>query len=194
MTKTATSSQEQIEGDASLGVRPPTTENFSELFRSEFGYVWNSLRRLGIAASDLEDVTHDVFVTVYKNLEKYDPSRPLRPWLFGFAFRIASDHRRLARHRREVLDDTRLEVGDEAPLPEEQVGRFEEQQLVTRALGALEPDRRAVFVMHDIDGCPMPEIAASLGIVVNTAYSRLRLARQDFKQAIGRLNLSARRP
>jgi RNA polymerase sigma-70 factor (ECF subfamily) len=48
-------------------------------------------------------------------------------------------------------------------------------------------DRRAVFVLYDIDGEPMKEIARSLGIPVNTAYSRLRLARSEFGLAVKRL-------
>src|ERR1700722_10148496 len=66
---------------------------FRALFQSELPYVWTSLRRLGVPARDLEDVTHDVLLEVYKNFDRYDPTRPLRPWLFAFAFRFASDYR-----------------------------------------------------------------------------------------------------
>ena len=53
---------------------------FRALFDAEFSYVWTSLRRMGVPARDLEDLTHDVLLEVYKRLESYDPSRPLRPW------------------------------------------------------------------------------------------------------------------
>jgi len=56
-----------------------------------------------------------------------------------------------------------------------------------RALEELDLDRRAVFVMHDIDGHVMPDIAAALGVPLNTAYSRLRLARADFAAAVERV-------
>ena len=46
-----------------------------------------------------------MFVEVFRNLHRYDPARPLRPWLFAFAFRFASDYRRLARHRVEVYEE-----------------------------------------------------------------------------------------
>jgi RNA polymerase sigma-70 factor (ECF subfamily) len=63
---------------------------------------------------------------------------------------------------------------------EESVALREQLELVARGLEQLELDQRAVFVMHDIDGHAMPVIARELGIPLNTAYSRLRLARRDF--------------
>src|SRR5215472_17365750 len=86
---------------------------FRDVFAGEFDYVWTSLRRLGVHDRDLEDVAQEVFVHVHRRLDDYDPGRPLRPWLFAFAFRCASDWRRLARHRVEVLG----EQGEAAPTP-----------------------------------------------------------------------------
>ena len=57
---------------------------------------------------------------------------------------------------------------------------------MARALDALDLDRRSVFVMHELDGQAVPEIARTLSIPLNTAYSRLRLARRDFVDAVKR--------
>src|SRR5690349_23546888 len=84
---------------------PLVRPEFPAVFREHLGYVWHALRRLGVRERDLEDVTHDVFLAVFRKLEQYDPARPLRPWLFGFAFRVASDYRERARHRWEVAGD-----------------------------------------------------------------------------------------
>jgi RNA polymerase sigma-70 factor (ECF subfamily) len=170
---------------------PLCAADFPALYGAELGYVWNALRRLGVQPRDLEDLCHDVFVIVFRNLDVYDARRPIRPWLFGIAFRVASDYRRSARHRREVSGTTREPVCP-APRADEVMMRHERQQLVARALEALDLDRRAVFVMHDIDGHVMPDIAAALGIPLNTAYSRLRLARVDFAAAVKRVQGSAR--
>src|SRR5207244_4287446 len=120
--------------------------------------------------ADLEDLAHDVFVAVARHLDDFDTDRPIRPWLFGFAFRIALDHRRLARHRIELVG-TSVESIDEAPPADEQIAAAETRRLVADALGAVEIHRRAVFVMHDLDGHPMREIAATLGLSINTAFS-----------------------
>lgn len=167
--------------------------NFKDIFESEFGYVWNSARRLGIPERDLEDVSHDVFFRVYERWADYDQNRPLRPWLFGFAFRVASDYRRRFSHRREVLGvDT--EAVDPARNALERAIQAEALTFAQLALDSLEIERRAVFILHELDGCPMPEVARSLAIPVNTAYSRLRLAREQFQAALRRERLRQGEP
>ncbi len=161
--------------------------DFRTLFEREFSYVWNTLRRLGVREPDLEDVTHDVFLQVHRRFADFDQTRPLRPWLFGFAFRVASDHRRLARHRHEVRDDQAVALDPSAPA-DEQIARAQRHTLLSEALELVELDRRAVLVLHDIDGVAIPEIAESLAIPVNTAYSRLRLAREELAAAVKRLH------
>jgi RNA polymerase sigma-70 factor (ECF subfamily) len=171
--------------------REPAPE-FRTIFERECGYVWHALRRLGVRERDLEDLAHDVFVTVHKRLADYDPSRPIKPWLFGIAFRHASDYRRLARNRLEIVSP--LGVGGESPEPADDAPgadvhyeQAEARRLVAEALESLDLDKRAVFVMHEIDGHAMPEIAEALKIPLNTAYSRLRLAREQFAVVVRRL-------
>lgn len=76
------------------------------VYQREFDWVWHTLRRIGVAPRNLPDVTHDVFVVVHQRGHTYDPSRPLRPWLFGVAFRVARDHLRLGRNRHESVGET----------------------------------------------------------------------------------------
>jgi RNA polymerase sigma-70 factor (ECF subfamily) len=165
---------------------PGIDPDFHEIFATHFQYVWNSLRRLGIPGRDLEDVTHDVFLRVYRQRHQYDPRRPVRPWLFAFAFRVASDYRRLARHRLEVLgapsDDP-----DPEPSAVDRLMRAEMLSVARAALETLDMGKRAVFILYELDGCPMQEVALSLGIPVNTAYSRLRLAREQFQTSLERI-------
>ena len=157
---------------------------FRAVFDEEFDYVWASLRRLGVHERDLEDVAQDVFVQVHRRFETYDPARPIRPWLFAFAVRCASDWRRLARHR-EVLIEREAVAGQ--PDAEELVVRRQEAELVLRALDCVDLERRAVLVLHEFDGCTMNEIADALGVPLFTGYSRLRVAREEFAEAVHRL-------
>jgi len=162
--------------------------NFAGIFASEFDYVWHSLRRLSIPERDLEDLVHDVFFRVYEHLSDFDTTRPLKPWLFGFAFRVASDYRRRFSNQREVLDED-SEAVDTAPSALDQLLRAEALSLAQVALNSVNLERRAVFILHELDGCAMPEIALALALPVNTAYSRLRLAREQFHAAARRERL-----
>ena len=73
-----------------------------------------------------------------------------------------------------------------APAADDQLESRERRALVHAALQGIELERRAVFVMHDIDGLSMPEIAQVLDAPLNTLYSRLRLARAEFADAVKR--------
>src|SRR5205085_2617797 len=77
-------------------------DRFRKLFDAHVSYVAASLARLGIREADRDDLVSEVFVRVHRELDRYDEARPFRPWLFAFCARVASDHRRLARHRAEV--------------------------------------------------------------------------------------------
>jgi len=169
----------------------PAPLAFREVFVLHAGYVWNSMRRLGVPPSDLEDLTHDVFVEVHRHFADYDPARPIKPWLFGFAFRVASQHRRRLRRRSETSAEP-AEVVDPGALPDARVAADQDRRLVLAALQHVEPGRRAVFVLYEIDGVPMHDIATALGIPVNTAYSRLRLARAEFADAVKKLRRGER--
>jgi RNA polymerase sigma-70 factor (ECF subfamily) len=160
--------------------------DFRRIFEEHFGYVWRALGRLGVGERDLEDLTHDVFLQVYRRFSEFDPRRPLRPWLFGFAFRLALAHRRLARNRLEQLGHDSDPV-DPAPSAIERLIQLEMFELAQAALETLELGRRAVFILHELDEVPMPEIARALGLPLNTAYSRLRLARKQFAASVQRL-------
>jgi RNA polymerase sigma-70 factor (ECF subfamily) len=159
----------------------PERTSFAELFADYFAYVWHSLRRLGVPERDLEDVTHDVFIRVYRRLDTRDPARPLRPWLFGFALRVAAEYRRLARNRFEVFAAAEEPV-DPSPNGAEQLERSQHLAIALSLLDAIPIDRRAVFILHELDGCSIPDVAEGLGIKLPTAYTRLRLAREELRE------------
>jgi RNA polymerase sigma-70 factor (ECF subfamily) len=173
-------------------VNPGRPPDLPALYRAEFSYVWKTLRRLGASPPDLEDLVHDVFVVVHRHLGDYDPARPLRPWLFGIAARVLADFRRVGRNARETVLET-PELADAAPSPHEQLELAEARAMLMGALDRLDLDRRAVFVMHEIDEVGVPEIAHALDIPLNTAYSRLRLARADIAGCIDKLRAKERR-
>lgn len=161
----------------------PDDAVFAAAYDAEFETVWLYLRRLGVPEADVEDAVHDVFVVAHRRYGTYDTSRPLRPWLLGIAFRIAAQWRR--RHRLEVtVPEPETERPDDARSPDELAASRQASQRLHAALARLDIDQRAVVVMHDLNGIPVPEIATSLDVPLNTVYSRLRLGRAKITAAL----------
>lgn len=150
-------------------------------FGEEFDYLCRTLRRLGVPQSEIEDLVHEVYLVLQRRWSDYDPSRPLRPYLFGIAFRVASAHRR--RRGREMPGNV-VEVEDQTALPDQVLQAKQAREIVLRALERLPLARRAVLTMHEIDEVPMRDIAAILSIPLFTCYSRLRKARREFEAAV----------
>jgi RNA polymerase sigma-70 factor (ECF subfamily) len=174
-------------------IEQPSTAEFRLLFREQFRFVCLSLRRLGVADRDVEDVAQEVFVTVHRKLDTYDSTRSIRVWLFGICLRAAWAHRRLAWQRRRVDEETSPEVPADAPLPDEELAAEQDRRLVLAALDGIDPQRRPVFVMYDLEEFTVAEIAETLSIPVNTVYSRLRVAREEFRQQLTRLRARSHR-
>jgi RNA polymerase sigma-70 factor, ECF subfamily len=170
----------------------PRRAEFRDLFRAHFRFVCVALRRLGVSERDVDDVAQEVFLLVHQKLDSYDRTRPLELWLFGFCVRAASTYRRLARHRRLVQQDTEPEIANSDPLPDDQIAAEQSRGLVLAALDGIDADRRTVFVMHDLNDFPASQIAEMLALPVNTVYSRLRLAREEFRKAVLRLRAADR--
>jgi RNA polymerase sigma-70 factor (ECF subfamily) len=158
-------------------------KTFRQIYEAELGYVYTSLRRLGVKVRHLEDLTHDVFLVVHRKLDDYDSSRPLRPWLFGIAYRVALDHKRKFANHREIPEDdfsnTLAEDSDGATQR-----RLDARERVMEALEQIPLERRVIFVLHELDGCPIAEVAATFGLPLHTAYSRHKKAKLEFIEAV----------
>jgi RNA polymerase sigma-70 factor (ECF subfamily) len=161
---------------------PPALDS-ETVVRENYEYVWRSLARLGVPYRDIEDLTQEVFLTVHHRLSSFDASRPLRPWLFGIAYNVMRADRRLARNKYERAD---AEL-DSSPATDTRQQALDAMHVVHTALRELDPERRAVFIMYELDGLDAAAIADELEIPRNTVYSRLRVAREEFTRAVEKL-------
>ncbi len=170
-----------------IEVPNPTSKGPDELlaqaYKAHFNHVWHTLRRLGVATRDLDDTVQEVFIVAHRRMDTFDRERSIRPWLSGIAWRVASDERKRARNRRELIGIV-AEPQSATPLASEKLHAAQRRQLVHKALAELPADQRVVFIMHEIDGFSMPEIERALEAPLNTLYSRLRIARRKFKAAV----------
>ncbi len=168
---------------------PPSADACLAAYERELDYLFATLRRLGARGAEAEDLAQEVFIVLHKNWSTIDTTRPLRPYLFGVAFRIFCAHRR---RRREVLSDA-VELRDESPGPEATMQRREAAALLNAALDRLPLSRRAVVVMHDLEELPVLEIAERLSMSRFGVYARLRKGRQELRAAVQRLSRQERR-
>jgi RNA polymerase sigma-70 factor, ECF subfamily len=166
-----------------LGGEPIRQNDFDEIYECNFDFVWKTLRRLGVDESAVDDAAHDVFLVVHRQLALFDGRNP-KSWLFAIAQRVAWHYRRaVARRRTDPLRDDDVQV-DATAHPDQSQERREALAVVQHLLDGLPDDRRAVFILSELEQMSMPEIAKVLSIPLNTAYSRLRLARRDFSRRL----------
>ncbi len=163
--------------------------DLDSLYRGELKAVHGFLWRLGARESEMEDLAHDVFLTAARRLPTFDRERPVRPWLLGITFRTFSEHRRRARpkeHEREVPDL-------EAASPERTVELRQAQRILLQALATLPMERRTAFVLNELEGLTVSEVAEVMEAPLPTTYTRLAKARDEVSQAVRRFAVAEER-
>jgi RNA polymerase sigma-70 factor (ECF subfamily) len=162
---------------------------FDRLYRDHFASVWRTLRRFGVRDAALEDTAQEVFLVAYRRAGAWLEWSSPRAWLFGVARRVAKDHRR-SRERHERKLDALVDL--EAPRGiDEHVEDHQRLRAVGSAIASLTPDRRAVYVLAELEDMSAPEIAQALEINLNTVYSRLHRARRDVAEHLDAVGMSA---
>jgi len=149
-------------------------------------FVWRSLRALGVPQHQVDDALQDVFIVVHKKLASFRGPARLQTWLFEIARRTASHYRRAAgrAQRTEPLDDA-APIEDSASTFEE-ASRKEAAALVVEVLAELDERKRELLILVELEQVPIPQVAEYLHVPLNTAYSRIRLARKAFTEALAR--------
>jgi len=176
-------------GVVSLSQRPTSARAADARLRvlvdTQFDFIWRSLRRLGVPATDADDCAQQVFLVASRKLDDILPGCE-RPFLFSTALRVASGARRSRTRRREVFDEVD-DPQDSAPSPEQIAEKKRERALLDEVLDRLPMDLRAVFVLFELEELPSAEIAEVLAIPLGTVASRLRRARDEFQRIIARM-------
>jgi RNA polymerase sigma-70 factor (ECF subfamily) len=166
--------------------RAPAALTTEALFREYAAFAWRVLRRMGVAERDVDDVCQEVFVTVHRRIETFEGRSSPRTWLYGICVRTASDYRKRAVNRHETVADGPHEAATDAN-QESDAALREARATLDRILDGLDDDKRAVFVLYEIEELPMAEVAIAVGCPLQTAYSRLHAARRDVDAALLRL-------
>lgn len=151
---------------------------FHRFYREHFGLVWSMVRRYGIPTAHHEDAVQEVWLVAYRRLHTLEPDASAKAWLSTITRRVASRLRRTEHRQHRKLAALHVaSEGARVPVPT-RVDEQDARRLLEALLGVLDEEQRTVLVLAQVHGLSGPEIAEALEIPVNTAYSRLRLARK----------------
>ncbi|HEY8087297.1 MAG TPA: sigma-70 family RNA polymerase sigma factor [Polyangiaceae bacterium] len=151
-----------------------TPPDVAGVVREHAPYVWRALRRLGVSESDVPDVAQEVFVVVFRRLADFEGRSTVRTWIYGICVRTASDYRKRAHRRYELPTDS---LAERVAVEDRALAAREARAELDSILSVLDEDKRAVFVLYELEELGMNEVAAALGCPLQTAYSRLHAAR-----------------
>jgi RNA polymerase sigma-70 factor, ECF subfamily len=162
--------------------------SFESIYTKYFDFVWSSVRRLGVSSAATDDVVQEVFIVIHSRLYTLEHPQALRSWIYGIVRRTVSGYHR-SRRVKEASGAGLAAEPNAQPLPSTPADLVEQNdkvKLLFILLEELDEPKREVFMMAELAELTVPNIAEILEIPLNTAYSRLRAARQAFEQALVR--------
>jgi RNA polymerase sigma-70 factor (ECF subfamily) len=167
-----------------------SSDRLTALFHQHFDLVWRTVRRLGVPPEAIDDAAQEVFVIASRRLASIEPGKE-RAFLYGTAVRVASTARR-TRSRRRQADPREGEEArdpvDTAPAADELVDQKRARELLDELVARLPDDTRPIFVLYELEGLTMDEIATCLDVPPGTVASRLRRAREVFQAAVAKVD------
>ena len=123
-------------------------------------------------ADEAQDLAQEVFVRLYRNLSRFDASRPFEPWFWKLAGNVALNYRR----RRVPVPEEALDLAA-APAAEP-------DRALRAALAALDPGYRLPLLLHYYADLPLQEVAAELGLSLPALKSRMHRTRALLRRAL----------
>jgi RNA polymerase sigma-70 factor (ECF subfamily) len=171
---------------------PFPAPDFRSIFETYGPFVTRALRQLEVPSADRHDLRQEIFVIVLRRLHEYDGRSSLRSWIYGICVRMASTYRRSARVRREQACESPEPALSPAHDAASQDLGLDSRRAFAHAealLAKLDDEKRRVFVLYEIEGLSMIEVAEEVGCPLQTAYSRLHAARKGMKVLLQRSRL-----
>lgn len=170
------------------------TERERAFLRAHMPTIWRFLRRLGCSPEDADDATQEVFVIAVRKLDQIEPDKE-RGYLYAVALRLASRQRRsLSLRAAKTVHGTDVDDYRSKDLPsDELLGRKEAREALDRILSEMTPELRTTFTLYELEELTMAEIATVTETPIGTVASRLRRAREQFQDAVKRIQKASQR-
>jgi RNA polymerase sigma-70 factor (ECF subfamily) len=175
---------ERIPATVMAAVAAVDNRRLETIFNAHHATVWRALRRRGLSPEAAEDATQETFLLAAEKLNDIRPESE-KAFLIATALRVAhSLGRKTVRWELDEDMDQRLAAGRDAG------DRRADRQLCDLVLSKVDPDLVEVFVLYELEGLTSPEIAELLQIPLGSVASRLRRAREQFRDAAARVEKS----
>ena len=174
--------------EPALGVDSGPLRNerrLSEMVQAHYALLWRTVRRLGVPQGEVDDALQEVFLISHRKIELV-PRHHERGFLMAVAIRVASTRRRSLQRRRECSQGVLAEQPDPSPSPYDLTERKRARALLDEILDSMELKFRTVFVLFELEGLEVQQVADLLEIPAGTVASRLRRARELFQRAASR--------
>ena len=167
---------------------------FARLVALHEGMVFNLAARLLGDAEEAKDASQDVFLQVFRTLDRFEGRSSLRTWIFRIVVNQCRNRQRWWRRRRKdrccpieeltPAQEARLPAAVQGDDPYEQARRGEQARLVQAALLRLSFDHRAILLLREVEGLPCEQVAAALRVAEGTVKSRLARAREALRREL----------
>jgi RNA polymerase sigma-70 factor (ECF subfamily) len=190
MTYVASDTRAMVASDGPVR-RTSLSARFDAVYEAQVDFVWRNLRRLGVPDTAADDVVQSVFLVIFRRLDDFEGRSSLKTWIYEIVLRVVRDYRRTMRRKSPHATDA--EPVDPATLtapaeqrPDALADRAEAARVVQELLDGLNDDKREVFVLAELEGLTLNEIAQILHEPPGTIATRLRAARADFERGAKR--------
>lgn len=145
---------------------------------------------------DAEDIAQEVFIKVYRSLDKFRHDAQLTSWLYRIVMNACIDHRRRqapagSTPLGDEAEQTLLNTQEQAPDPEDRAYAGELGEVLQAEIARLPQGQRIVFVMRHHQGLKLCEIADALGLAEGTVKRQLHAAVHRLRQALTHANVVA---
>ncbi len=166
---------------------------FEELMLRYEKIVYNLSYRMMQNYDDAKDITQDVFIKVYQNLDKFNGESSFKTWIYRITTNTCLDElrkrkRKVTESLDENLDGEKGEISkqipDNSPSPEESFLNTEKARIVKEALYSLQDDYKTIIILKDIKGLQYTEISEIMQISLGTVKSKLSRARKELRNIL----------
>lgn len=133
------------------------------------------------------DITQTVFVKMSRNVWLYDEKKKFYTWLYRITVNASIDHiRKNRRHAHEPLEHFQETIESRSEGPEFSLKRQQIREHISNATKSLNDKQRSAFVLRDIDGCKIDDVARIMNIPEATVRWYLHRARHHIKKELAR--------